>query len=78
MAFQYECLEERFPLVNRIKKAVWRGSSTGPPIDRLEDVKSNTRVALAGLSQEHSDILDASIVTYVQVNRTLIYGRLQE
>eukprot|EP00210_Caulerpa_lentillifera_P007363 g7038.t1 len=68
MLYDYECLEARYPLNKREKKAVWRGSTTGPPINLPQDVESNKRVALSSLSMKRPDILDAGIVNYVQVD----------
>ncbi|GMH37143.1 hypothetical protein BSKO_05016 [Bryopsis sp. KO-2023] len=62
----YECLDAHFPYDARITKGVWRGSTTGPPMNE-ENYKENRRVRLSLLARNRTDIMDVGLYAYSQV-----------
>lgn len=71
MYLKHECLNFRYPYGSRTRKAVWRGASTGRPIQSSRDIKLNQRISLSFLGKKLPDIFDVGITDYVQVNPLL-------
>ena len=66
--FFRDCLNDRYPLTERIAKAVWRGATTGSEFFTAQDVADNKRVKLAQLGMNKTEFLDVGIVEYVQAS----------
>ena len=68
LKFFHTCQRLKYPVSERIPKAVWRGTTTGNgPLRSVADVYNNRRVTLARLGVFTNDTMDVGLTGYVQV-----------